>query len=111
MKANSPRQHVNELTRRNNILDIMMTPDLSISVLEVTEEVGDHQMIDFTLEVHKPNIRTRQKQLLDYKRAKFELMKEELGQILMRNKNAEECNMILKEKIATATEHHTVNPR
>ncbi|KAF2358519.1 hypothetical protein FHG87_010719 [Trinorchestia longiramus] len=42
--------------------------------------------------------------------ANFELMKEELGscnyEALMNNKNAEECYMILKDKIATATDHH-----
>ncbi|KAF2363963.1 hypothetical protein FHG87_005275 [Trinorchestia longiramus] len=59
---------------------------------------------------HCPNTRTRHKQVLDYKRANFELMKEELGshnyEVLMSKKNTEECYMILKEKIATTTEHH-----
>ncbi|KAF2361220.1 hypothetical protein FHG87_008017 [Trinorchestia longiramus] len=45
----------------------LTTPDLSITGLEVTNKIGDHQMIVFTLEVHKPNTRTRQKQVLDYK--------------------------------------------
>ncbi|KAF2350154.1 Endonuclease/exonuclease/phosphatase [Trinorchestia longiramus] len=109
--TNFLQQHVNEPTRGNNILDLVMTTtDLSINGLEVTDKIGDHQMIDFTLEVQDPNRRTQHKQVLDYKRASFELMKEELGshnyEVLMRNKNAEECYMILKEKIATATEHH-----
>ncbi|KAF2359763.1 Endonuclease/exonuclease/phosphatase [Trinorchestia longiramus] len=39
-------QHVNEPTRRNNILHfVMTTPDLSINGLEVTGKVGDQQMI------------------------------------------------------------------
>ncbi|KAF2366076.1 hypothetical protein FHG87_003171 [Trinorchestia longiramus] len=125
MNTNSLRRHINEPTRRNNILDLVIaTPDLSINGLEqwfpnffvgttgleVADKIGDHQMIDFTLEVDDPDTRTQQKQALDYKRANFELMKEKLENInyklLMRNKNAEECYMKLKEKIATATEHH-----
>ncbi|KAF2346267.1 hypothetical protein FHG87_022977 [Trinorchestia longiramus] len=61
------------------------------------------------------NTRTQHKQVLDYKRANFELMKEELGsynyEVLMNNKNAEECYMILKNKIATATDHHIPRKR
>ncbi|KAF2346901.1 hypothetical protein FHG87_022344 [Trinorchestia longiramus] len=47
---------------------------------------------------------------LNYKRVNFELLKEELSsldyEVLMRNKNDEKCFIILKEKFATATEHH-----
>ncbi|KAF2350815.1 Endonuclease/exonuclease/phosphatase [Trinorchestia longiramus] len=101
MNTNSLQQHVNKPTRGNNILDIVMkTTDLSINGLEVTDKIGDHQMIDFSLEVQVPNTRTQHKQVLDYKRANFELMKNELGsynyEVLMNNKNAEECYMILK---------------
>ncbi|KAF2364868.1 Endonuclease/exonuclease/phosphatase [Trinorchestia longiramus] len=110
MNTNSLQHHVNKPTK-GNILDLVMTTtDLSINGLEVTDKIGDYQMIDFTLEVQVPNTRTQHKQVLDYKRANFKLMKEELGshnyQVLMSNKNAKECYMILKEKIATATEHH-----
>ncbi|KAF2360164.1 hypothetical protein FHG87_009080 [Trinorchestia longiramus] len=72
-------------------------------------------MIDFSLEVQDPNTRTQHKQVLDYTRANFEQMKEELGsyncEVLMNNKNAEECYMILKDKIATATDHHIPRKR
>ncbi|KAF2361123.1 hypothetical protein FHG87_008121 [Trinorchestia longiramus] len=51
MNTNSLQQHVNEPTRGNNILDLVMTTtDLSINGLEVTDKIGDHQMIDFSLE-------------------------------------------------------------
>ncbi|KAF2345922.1 Endonuclease/exonuclease/phosphatase [Trinorchestia longiramus] len=95
MNTNSLQQHVNEPTRRNNILNLVITTtDLSINGLEVTNKIGDHQMIDFSLEVQDPNTRTQHKQVLNYKRANFELMKEELGsynyEVLMNNKNAEE---------------------
>ncbi|KAF2349129.1 hypothetical protein FHG87_020114 [Trinorchestia longiramus] len=116
MNTNYLQQHVNKPTRGNNILDRVMTnTDLSINGLEVTDKIGDHQMIDFSLEVQDPNTRTQHKQVLDYKRANFELMKEELGshnyEVLMSNKNVEECYMILKDKIATATEHHIPRKR
>ncbi|KAF2364393.1 Endonuclease/exonuclease/phosphatase [Trinorchestia longiramus] len=116
MNTNSMQQHVNEPTRGNNILDLVMTTtDLSINSLEVTGKIGDHQMIDFSLEAQDLNTRTQHKQVLDYKRANFELMKEELGsynyEVLMNNKNAEECYMILKDKIATATDHHIPRKR
>ncbi|KAF2344520.1 hypothetical protein FHG87_024723 [Trinorchestia longiramus] len=118
MNTNSLQQHVNEpipWVRRNNILDLVMTTtDLSINGLEVTDKIGDQQMIDFSLEVQDPNTKTQHKQVLDHKRAKFELMKEELGshnyEVLM-SKKKQECYMILKDKIATATEHHIPRKR
>ncbi|KAF2351960.1 Endonuclease/exonuclease/phosphatase [Trinorchestia longiramus] len=108
MNTNSLLQYVDEPIRGNKILDLVMTTtDLSINGLEVTGKIGDHQMIDFSLDVQDPNTRTRHKQVLDYKQANFELMKEELDscnyEVLMSNKNAEERYMILKDKIATAT--------
>ncbi|KAF2352771.1 Endonuclease/exonuclease/phosphatase [Trinorchestia longiramus] len=116
MNRNSLQQHVNEPTRGNNILDLVMTTtDLSINGLEVMDKIGDHQMIDFSLEVQGLNTKTQHKQVLDYKRANLGLMKEELDghnyEILMSNKNVMECYMILKEKIATATEHHIPSKR
>ncbi|KAF2345810.1 Endonuclease/exonuclease/phosphatase, partial [Trinorchestia longiramus] len=51
MNTNSLQQHVNEPTRGNDIHDLVMTStDLSINGLEVTDKIGDHQMIDFSLE-------------------------------------------------------------
>ncbi|KAF2343848.1 hypothetical protein FHG87_025395 [Trinorchestia longiramus] len=51
MNTNSLQQHVNEPTRGNNILDfVMTTTDFSINGLEVTDKIGDHKMIDFSLE-------------------------------------------------------------
>ncbi|KAF2364792.1 hypothetical protein FHG87_004451 [Trinorchestia longiramus] len=111
MNTNFLQQHVNESTSGNNIFDLVMTTTvLSIKGLEVTGKFGDHQMIDFSLDLQDPNTRTQHEQVLDYKRANFELMKEVLGiynyEVLMSNKNAEECYMILKDKTATATGHH-----
>ncbi|KAF2359920.1 Endonuclease/exonuclease/phosphatase [Trinorchestia longiramus] len=111
INTNSLQQHVNEPTRENNILDLVMTTsDLSINGLEVTGKIGDHQMIDISLDVQDSNTRTQHKQVLDYKLANFELMKEELSsynyEVLMSNKNVQERYMTLKDKIATATDHH-----
>ncbi|KAF2356609.1 hypothetical protein FHG87_012638 [Trinorchestia longiramus] len=94
MNTNSLQKHVNEPTKRNSILHlVMMNPDLSINRLEVTDKIGDDQMIDFTLEVHDPNTRAHQKQVLNYKWKNFELMTDELSsnnyEVLMSNKNAE----------------------
>ncbi|KAF2351292.1 Endonuclease/exonuclease/phosphatase [Trinorchestia longiramus] len=115
MNTNSLQQHINKPTRGNNIFGLVMRTTDSINSLEVTEKIGDHQMIDFSLEVQDPNTRTQHKQVLDYKRANFELMKEELSsynyEVLMNNKNAEECYMILKDKIATATDHQIPRKR
>ncbi|KAF2357291.1 Reverse transcriptase domain [Trinorchestia longiramus] len=63
MRTNSLQQHVNESTRGNNILELVMTTnDLSTNGLEVTDKIGDHQMIEFSLDVQDPNTRTQHKQ-------------------------------------------------
>ncbi|KAF2347818.1 hypothetical protein FHG87_021425 [Trinorchestia longiramus] len=82
INTNSLQQHVNEPTTQNNILDRFMTsPDLRIIELEVTDQIGDHQMIDFAHEIYDPNTRTQEKHVLDYKRTKFKLLKGELDSI------------------------------
>ncbi|KAF2347762.1 Endonuclease/exonuclease/phosphatase [Trinorchestia longiramus] len=116
MNTNSLQKHINKPIKGNNILDLVMTTtDLSITSLDVTDKIDDHQMIDFSLDVQDPNTKPQHKQVLDYQRANFELMKEELGshnyEVLMSNKNAEKWYMILKDKIATATEHHIPRKR
>ncbi|KAF2352898.1 Endonuclease/exonuclease/phosphatase [Trinorchestia longiramus] len=78
MNRNSLQQHVNEPTRGNNILDLVMTTtDLSINGFEVMDKIGDQQMIDFSLEVQGLNTKTQHKQELHYKQANLGLMKEE----------------------------------
>ncbi|KAF2366925.1 Reverse transcriptase domain [Trinorchestia longiramus] len=67
MNTNSLRQHVKEPTRGNNILDLVMTTtDLSINGLEVTDKIGDYQIIDFSLEKRAsvtPIFKKRNKQI------------------------------------------------
>ncbi|KAF2351054.1 hypothetical protein FHG87_018187 [Trinorchestia longiramus] len=116
INTNSLQQHIIDPTRRNDILDLVMTThDLRIIGLEVMDKIGDHHVIDFALQVHDPNNKTQLKASLNYERANSALMKEELSsfdyEVLMRNKNAEECFMILEEKIATATQHHIPTKR
>ncbi|KAF2357095.1 hypothetical protein FHG87_012148 [Trinorchestia longiramus] len=109
----SLQQHANELTKRNNIVNVvMMTSHLRKIELKLTDKIGDHQTIDFVLKVHDPNTRTRQKHVLYYKRENFKLMKEELSdinyEVLIRNKNAEQCYAILNEKNCNC--HKAPNP-
>ncbi|KAF2349737.1 hypothetical protein FHG87_019507 [Trinorchestia longiramus] len=111
INTNSLQQHAIEPTRQNNILELVITTlDLRIVRLEVTDKIGDHHMIDFAIQVHVPNDRAQLRHSLTYNRANFELMNEKLSsfdyEVLMRNKNAEECYMILKEEIKTDTEHY-----
>ncbi|KAF2358520.1 hypothetical protein FHG87_010720 [Trinorchestia longiramus] len=76
INTNSLKQQVNEPTRQNDILDLVMTtPDLIIIGLKVTDKIGDHHIIDYAVEVHDQNTRTQQKQVLDYKWANLEPMK------------------------------------
>ncbi|KAF2360134.1 Endonuclease/exonuclease/phosphatase [Trinorchestia longiramus] len=50
INSNSLQQHVNEPTRRNNILDLVVTTSyLRIIGIEVTGKISDHQMIDRSL--------------------------------------------------------------
>ncbi|KAF2356497.1 hypothetical protein FHG87_012748 [Trinorchestia longiramus] len=78
MNTNSLLQHVNERTRRNNILDLVMTTT-GRKKLEVTDKLGDNQMIDFTLEIQDLNTPSQHKQVPNYKRSNFKRMKEKLG--------------------------------
>ncbi|KAF2363819.1 Endonuclease/exonuclease/phosphatase [Trinorchestia longiramus] len=46
INTNSLQQPVNELTKQNNILDLVMTiPDFRIIELEMTDKISDHHMI------------------------------------------------------------------
>ncbi|KAF2356753.1 Endonuclease/exonuclease/phosphatase [Trinorchestia longiramus] len=72
INTNSLQQYVNEPTRQNNILDLVMTtPDLRIVEFKAMDKdkVRDHRMIDFALQIHSPNDRTELKTFLNYKRA------------------------------------------
>ncbi|KAF2344491.1 hypothetical protein FHG87_024753 [Trinorchestia longiramus] len=96
INTNSLQQQVNEPTRQNNILDLVMTTNnLKIIQLKAMDKIGNHQMIDFALDVHDPNTKTQQKHAFDNKQANFELIKENLSSInyedLMLNINAEKC--------------------
>ena len=44
-------QHVQEPTRRNNILDLVMTTEEALLVtLQIKDKIGDHQAIQFLLQ-------------------------------------------------------------
>ncbi|KAF2361410.1 hypothetical protein FHG87_007833 [Trinorchestia longiramus] len=107
-----------ETTKQNNILDIVITIFvLRIIGLEVKNMISNHDMIYLAPQVHDPNTKSQHKNdiIIICARAAFELMKEKLDnldyEVLMRNNNALECYVPLKENIATATEHHIQTKR
>ncbi|KAF2344344.1 Reverse transcriptase domain [Trinorchestia longiramus] len=52
MNTNSLQRHVNEPTRGNDILDLVMTTDLSINGLEVTDKIVPHERLMAKVEAH-----------------------------------------------------------
>ncbi|KAF2366084.1 hypothetical protein FHG87_003162 [Trinorchestia longiramus] len=58
IKTKSRPPHISKAARRNYVLDfIMTTSDLRIIGLEVTDKIGEHNMIDSTLQIHDTNAR------------------------------------------------------
>ena len=51
---NGLSQHVQEPTRQNNILDLVITTEEAILVtLQIKDKNGDHQAIQFSLQIEK----------------------------------------------------------
>ena len=54
---NNLTQHVHETTRQNNILDVVISREEELIVnLTITEKIGDHQAITFSIKTEKENI-------------------------------------------------------
>ena len=55
---NNLTQHVHETTRQNNILDLVISTEeeLIIVNLKITDKIGDHQAITFSIKTEKGNI-------------------------------------------------------
>ncbi|KAF2345796.1 hypothetical protein FHG87_023451 [Trinorchestia longiramus] len=118
MNINSLQQHVNEPTTGKNIFDLVMTTtDLSINGLEVTKTNKQTIFISNQVHIFLHNQRPDTEHRPHTTRLRWlqKEMKEELGsdnyEVIMSDKNAGECYMILKDKIATATEHHIPRKR
>ncbi|KAF2358736.1 Reverse transcriptase domain [Trinorchestia longiramus] len=81
MRTNFLQQHVNEPTRGNNILDlVMMITNLSINGYEITDKIGDHQMTSRSKEVNRLDDRTKAVDLvyLDFEKASDKVPHERL---------------------------------
>ena len=51
---NGLSQHVQEPTRQNNILDLVITTEEALLVtLQIKDKIGDHQAIQFSLQIEK----------------------------------------------------------
>ena len=52
---NNLTQHVHETTRQNNILDLVLSTEeeLIIVNLKITDKIGDHQAITFSIKTEK----------------------------------------------------------
>ena len=65
---NNLTQHVHETSRQNNILDLVIsTEEELIANLEITDKIGDHQAITFSIKTENGNIASEKKIQL-YKR-------------------------------------------
>ena len=54
---NNLTQHVHEATRKNNILDLSISTEEELIVnLKITDKIGDHQAITFSIKIEKGNI-------------------------------------------------------
>ena len=54
---NNLTQHVHETTRQNNILDLVISTEKELIVnLKITDKIGDHQAITFSIKTENGNI-------------------------------------------------------
>ena len=77
---NNLTQHVQETTRQNNILDLVISAEeeLIIVNLKITDKIGDHQAITFSIiKTEKGNIAS-EKNNYNFRRANFDAMRTEL---------------------------------
>ena len=59
---NNLTQHVHETTRQNNILDLAISTEEELIVnLKITDKIGDHQAIKFSIKTEKGNIASEKK--------------------------------------------------
>ena len=61
---NNLTQHVHETTRQNNILDLVISTEEELIVsLKITDKIGVHQAITFSIKTEKGNITYQKKKL------------------------------------------------
>ena len=65
-------QDVQELTRQNNILDLVIaTEEALLVILQIKDKIGDHQVIQFSLQIEKEETAI-EKTNYNFRRANFE---------------------------------------
>ena len=108
---NNLTQHVHETTRHNNILDLVisMEEELIIVNLKITDKIGDHQAIISSIKTEKGNIAS-EKNNYNFRTADFDAMRTELDyqtfeQPIIRN-NAELGFKILKSRAEAKDRSH-----
>ena len=75
---NNLTQHVHETTRQNNILHLVISTEEELIVnLKITDKIGDHQAITFSIKTEKGNIAS-EKNNCNFRRANFDSMRTEL---------------------------------
>ena len=100
--------NVHETTRPNNILDLVLsTEEELIANLKITDKIGDHQAITFSIKTEKGNIASEKK---NFRRANFDAIQTELDyktfeQLIVRN-DAELGFEILKNRVNDASRTH-----
>ena len=72
------RQLVKEPTREENLLDLVLTNSEQVRC-SVQEKVADHKVVEVTLDLPVPREETVYRWVWDFKKAKWDELKEELG--------------------------------
>ena len=108
---NNLTQQVHETTRqKNNILDLVISTEEELIVnLKITDKIGDHQAITFSIKIENGNIAS-EKNSYNFRRANFDAMWTELEyqtfeQPIVRN-NAELGFEIFKNRVNDASRRH-----
>ena len=71
------QQHEHETTRQNNILNLVISTEEELTVnLKITDKIGDHQTITFSIKIEKGNIASEKN--YNFRRANFDAMRTEL---------------------------------
>lgn len=72
IRDNHLTQHVLQPTRRNNILDLVITTDDRLVMnVDIKDKLGDHNMIEFTLKAGKKVSQPQSKEVYNFREADF----------------------------------------
>ena len=99
-----------ELTRQNNILDLVITTEEALLVtLQIKDKIGDHQVIQFSLQIEIEE-RAIEKINYNFRRANFVEIRADLDddrlECLIVNSDAAEGFELLKNKIIESRRRH-----